>query len=112
VARIAQIYGVYRRPPPCLPVSFGRRLMRVRHAGVRTIPHTLYPLTLLAPWVTPASGHPTVALARCLHWAERPTACRLRARSHPSRGTRQPRGFEISSNGTGLRPWSAPARAA
>ena len=77
VARIAQIYGVYRRPPPCLLAPFGRRLMRVRHAGGRTIPHTFYPLTLPAPWVTPASGHQTVVLARCLHRTERPTTCRL-----------------------------------
>lgn len=73
VARAAQIYGVYRRPPTCFLPALGPRLMRVRHAGVRTIPHTLYPLTLPC---TPGSrriGSPSVAVAR-VHRAERPTA--------------------------------------
>lgn len=96
VAWTAQIYGVYCRPPTRLLAAVGRRLMRVRRASVRTIPHTLCPLTSPHPGSRPHRGTRPLRRARCLDWAERPTAGRLHARLHLSRArARQPRLTQI-----------------
>jgi len=86
VARAAQIYGVYRRPPTRFLPALGPRLMRVRHAGVRTIPHTLCPLTL--PYAPASYPHRDIARGAASDFTGRSDRPHLDGKRACVRGTR------------------------